>query len=360
MSQAELKREVRRRVQAKTPDSSLHTVLKDIVLNDTHPPCGVAVVIPCYNSALCLARAIESVFAQTYRDYRIYVIDDGSTDGTEEVLRSYDKRAVCVRQPHAGQGAARNHGIRLSNSAYVAFLDADDEWLPNKLERSIEILQQDPSVGLVYSDCLTSGTGPFAGSHFARIGTPASGRVFVQLLDNCNVFTPTVVVRRKCLEDVGAFSESLAVGEDLNLWLRIAARWEFAVALEVLAIRHRRPGSLSQTTSVDLALSSSLAAVEHVAETCPHLPAHERDALRKSIANRHYEYGSYLLRIGGRAPCRRQMFEAVRWGRCDWRVVTKTALSFLPHRTFAALREFRQNLGRPRLEEARSRDHASQ
>jgi glycosyltransferase involved in cell wall biosynthesis len=342
------------------PDSSLHVVLNDTVLNDTNLRCGVAVVIPCYNSASCLARALDSVFAQTYQDYRIYVIDDGSTDDTEAVLRAYADRVVCVRQAHAGQGAARNHGIRLSNSAYVAFLDADDEWLPNKLERSVEILLQDSHVGLVYSDCTTSGNGPFAGSHFARIGTPASGRVFVHLLDNCNVFTPTAVVRRECLEDVGPFNESLAVGEDLNLWLRIAARWEFAVALEALAIRHSRPGSLSQTTSVDRALSNSLAAVEHVVQACPDLPVHERLALRKSIANRHYEYGSYLLRCGGRAPSRRQMFEAVRWGRLDWRVVAKTALSFLPHRTFAALREVRQNLGRPRLKETRSGNNASQ
>ena len=83
-------------------------------------------------------------------------------------------------------------------------------------------------------------------------------------------------------------------------------------------------GSLSQTTSVDLALSSSLAAVEHIVHTCPHLIAHEHRELRKSIANRHYEYGSYLLRIGSRAASRHQMFEAVRWGRFDWRVVAKT------------------------------------
>jgi glycosyltransferase involved in cell wall biosynthesis len=330
------------------------------VLNDTNLPCGVAVVIPCYNSASCLARALDSVFTQTYRDYRIYVIDDGSTDDTEAVLRSYADRTVCVRQNHAGQGAARNHGIRLSNSAFVAFLDADDEWLPNKLERSIEILRRDARIGLVYSDCSTSGTGPFAGSHFARIGTPASGRVFVQMLDHCNVFTPTVVVRRECLEDVGPFNETLAVGEDLNMWLRIAARWEFAVAMEVLAIRHRRPGSLSQTTSVDRALSSSLAAVEDIVHTCPHLLAHERRELRKSIANRHYEYGSYLLRIGGRAASRQQMFEAVRWGRFDWRVVAKTISSFLPHHTFAALREVRQNLGGPRLNDARTGNDANQ
>ncbi|HXY08748.1 MAG TPA: glycosyltransferase [Terriglobales bacterium] len=316
------------------------------MLNEANPRCEVAVIIPSYNAASCLPRALDSVFAQTYRDYRIYVIDDGSTDDTEAVLRPYASRVVCVHQTHAGQASARNQGIRLSNSPYVAFLDADDEWLPNKLERLIEVLRRDSRIGLVYSDCSTSGTGPSSGSRFASVGIPAGGRVFTQLLDNCNVFTPTVVVRRECLEDVGLFTESLPVGEDLNLWLRIAARWEVAVVPEVLAIRHSRPGGLSLTTSVDRKLSSGIALIEHVIQTCTHLRAHERHALRKSIANRHYEYGSYLLRNGDRGPCRHQMCQAIRRGRLDWRVLTKVAFSFLPYRVFASLREIRQSLGR--------------
>jgi glycosyltransferase involved in cell wall biosynthesis len=315
------------------------------VLNEANPRCEVAVVIPSYNAASCLARALDSVLAQTYREYRIYVIDDGSTDDTEAVLRPYAGRVVCVHQTHAGQASARNQGIRLSNSPYVAFLDADDEWLPHKLERLIEVLRRDSRIGLAYSDCSTSGTGPSSGSRFARVGIPAGGRVFVQFLDHCNVYTPTVVVRRECLEDVGLFNESLPVGEDLNLWLRIAARWEVSVVPEVLAIRHTMPGGLSLTTSVDRASSSGIALIEHVIQTCTHLPAHERHALRESMANRHYEYGSYLLRKGDRGPSRHQMYQAIRRGRFDWRVLTKLAFSFLPYRVFASLREIRQSLG---------------
>ena len=150
--------------------------------NVTSSVCETAVIIPCYNAGSCVARALDSVFAQTYQDYRVFVVDDGSTDDTEQVLRTYAGRIFSVRQEHAGQGSARNRGIRLSKSSYVAFLDADDEWLPTKLERQIEILRRDSNIGLVYLDCSTSGTGPLAGSHFARVGTPEAGRVFDQFL----------------------------------------------------------------------------------------------------------------------------------------------------------------------------------
>jgi hypothetical protein len=306
--------------------------------------CEVAVIIPCYNAASCLARALDSALAQTFRDSCIFVIDDGSTDETDAVLRLYASRIFRASQAHAGQAAARNHGIRLSNSPYVAFLDADDEWLPEKLERQIEILKRDPQIGLIYSDCSTSGTGPDAGSHFARVGTPPGGRVFKRFLDSCNVFTPTVVVRRECLDDIGLFNESLLVCEDFNLWLRIAAKWKVAVIPEVLAIRHRRAGSLSLATGPVLSFDSSIVSFKHVMQASPHLSQSERHALRKTIANRHYQYGAYLLQEGDRAPARNQMLQAMRYGRFDWRVTAKFCLGFLPRRAFAWLRKLRQAL----------------
>ncbi len=302
----------------------------------------VAVVIPCYNAAAFLARAIDSVLAQTHPDYLVYAIDDGSTDETGAILRSYGSRVCSVSQPHAGQASARNRGIRLSNSPYVAFLDADDEWLCEKLERQVDLLRRNSQVGMVYSDCSTGGTGPFAGSHFARVGTPAGGRVFAQFLNNCHVFTPTVVVRRECLHEVGLFNESLPVCEDLNLWLRIAARWETAVIPEVLAIRHTQRGGLSETTSVDQAVSSGIASFEHVMRSCPYLTALECDLLRKTIANRYYDYGSYLLQTGNHASSRHQMFQSMRYGRIDWRVLAKTGLSFLPPSAYESLRKIQK------------------
>jgi len=314
------------------------------VSNETKISCEVAVIVPCYNAASCLARALDSALAQTFAHSHVFAIDDGSTDDTQAALLPYAGRITQIPQPHAGQATARNHGIRLSDSPYIAFLDADDEWLPEKLQRQLEILKRDPQIGLLYSDCFTSGTGPDAGSHFARVGVPASGRSFEQFLRSCNVFTPTAIVRRECLEDVGLFNESLAVGEDFNLWLRIASKWKVAVIPEVLAIRHRRPGSLSATTTPERTFGSSIASFEHIMQSCPSLSPHERYALSRALADRHYHYGAYLLQKGYRALARDQMRKAMHRGRRDWRVLGKFGLSFLHPRAFAPLQKVWQSI----------------
>ncbi len=304
-------------------------------MNTQAEPRQVAVIIPTYNSAAYLARAIKSVLTQTYCHYQIVVVDDGSTDDTQVVLKSFEGQIVSLYQPNSGQACARNRGIRSSQSRYIAFLDADDEWVPRKLEKQIAFLEDNPDFAMVYSDCITSGTGPFAGPHFARIGRPATGRVFAQFLDNCNVFTPTVVVRRDCLESVGAFNESLRVSEDFNLWLRIAAVGKIGAIEEALAIRHPRHSSLSSTTPANQMLANSVACFEDVLQRCTTLPPNERNALRHKTASRHYEYGSYLLLGAEHRAARVQFFEAMRRGRREWRLLTKLVLSYLPHKFFS-------------------------
>jgi glycosyltransferase involved in cell wall biosynthesis len=304
----------------------------------------VAVIIPCYNAAPYLARALDSVFAQTYRDYSVYVIDDGSSDDTAAVLRSYDGRIVRLQQEHSGQAAARNRGIQMSDSPYVAFLDADDEWLPEKLERQVAMFHEAPSKGMIYSDCFTSGDSRSAGSYFARIGTPTGGRVFEQFLRTCGVFTPTVIVRRECLLDVGLFDETFHVGEDYNLWLRIAARWEVGVIPEVLVIRHFTPGSLTLTASREQVASNVITVFEKLLDACPNLAPHERHALREAIGWRHYGYGSYLLTQGESRRSRLQFLKSWRYGVHNWRPIAGLGLGFLPHHTSLVLRNLFKRL----------------
>jgi len=308
----------------------------------------VAVIIPCYDAAPYLARALESVFAQTYRDYCVYVIDDGSNDDTTAVLGPYAGRIVSLKQQHSGQAAARNHGIRLSDSPYVAFLDADDEWLPEKLERQVTMFREAPSQGMIYSDCFTSGDGRSTGSCFARIGTPTGGRVFERFLKTCDVYTPTVIVRRECLLDVGLFDETLPVGEDYNLWLRIAARWEVGVIPEVLAVRHVTPGSLSRTTSREQVASNVITVFEKLLGACPNLAPRERHALRVAIGWRHYGYGSYLLAQGESRRSQLQFLKSWRYGVHNWRLIAGLGLGLLPHHTTVALQNIYKRLRRSR------------
>ena len=288
----------------------------------------VAIVVPCYNAKPHILRALDSVRAQTYQNYSLYVIDDGSDDGTEAVLRGYAGRDRCVRQAHSGAAAARNLGIRISTSPYIAFLDADDAWLPAKLERQVAFLERNPSVGLVCSAC-EPGEGGASGRAFPETA-PIQGRLFARLVRECFIFTPTVLVRRSCVEQAGLFNEQLAVSEDFNLWLRIAARWEIAVLPEALAVRYSRPESLSLATDPEAAQASGIAALRHVAASCSGLSGAEIRALRRAIAERTYRYGSSLLSRGDRANSRKAFSASLRASPASWKTLVKYGLSFFP------------------------------
>jgi len=270
------------------------------------------------------------VFAQSYTDFYVYAVDDGSTDGTYQVLKSNSHRCSFVSQPHAGPAATRNRAIRMSDSPFVAFLDADDEWVPKKLERQISLLKRDPSLGMVSSFCWISGPGMERWAISLAYGVPSSGRLFRRLLRNRFVFTSTVVVRRHCLEEVGLFNESLAVNEDFNLWLRIAAHWRTAFMTDVLAAVHEPRQSVSASISPEEWLKSEVVALEHVRSSCPELPLGAALALQNALAVRTCSYGSFLLSIGAKASARRELLNALLLQPVLWGALARLGLSFLP------------------------------
>jgi glycosyltransferase involved in cell wall biosynthesis len=183
----------------------------------------VSVVIPTFQHARFVGQAIDSVLAQTYRDYEIIVVDDGSTDDTQAVLAGYRALITPIYQENRGLSAARNAGIRASSGKYIAFLDADDLWLPEKLERQAPLFEQDASVGLVCSDMsYFDQDGDRPGTAFGMKDRPIKrGMVYPQIFLNSFIFMPTVVVRKSCFDERGLFDETLKACEDLEMWLRI-------------------------------------------------------------------------------------------------------------------------------------------
>lgn len=202
----------------------------------------VSVIIPAYNYANYLPEAIQSVLNQTFRDFELLIVDDGSTDNTSEVIQGFahNPKVRHVYQENQGLAAARNTGIRNTHGELVAFLDADDEWLEQKLERQVEVMDSKPEVGLVYTDIyFTDGQGKvLTDRQWARRRRQT---VFEDLLFS-NVITgsgSSSVVRRECFDKVGSFDESFRSLEDLDLWLRIARHYEFERVDERLTkIRH--------------------------------------------------------------------------------------------------------------------------
>ena len=208
----------------------------------------VSIVIPVYNDEAHIADAIESALEQTLREIEIVVVDDGSTDGTREVLREYEGRITCLRQSNSGPGAARNAGISASRGKYVCFLDSDDTYMPDKVAVQSAFLDEHPEVGLCYSGWLDvdAATGSVVNdfSDARPEGNPAK-----------DVFPPhfpsfAALLRREWLERVGGFDERFRNAEDTDLWWRLwAAGCVFRRVKGALAARGVRPKSASKNVS---------------------------------------------------------------------------------------------------------------
>ena len=209
-------------------------------------------IIPTYNRASLITSAIKSVIYQTYQDYEIIVIDDGSTDDTPEVLAAYCNKLQYVRLPHSGNPAtARNAGLSIAVGEYVAFLDSDDEWLPNKLERQVQILNSNPEIGLICSNALVRNHGrEELGNLYLHPDQGFSGSVLPKLLEQNFIIASSAVIRRDILEKTGSFcelSELIAI-EDYDLWLRIASLSNIHFIPEALAIYTKHSGSNLRST----------------------------------------------------------------------------------------------------------------
>lgn len=213
----------------------------------------VDIIIPAYNAAHFLPMALESVIAQTFSDWRILLVDDGSKDQTPEVARMYKERLgeklTYIRQENRGLPAARNAAIRQGNAPFLALLDADDIWLPRRLEASLQAFENRPEVGLVYgfNDRIDAEGNVI--DVWDRRNKHGEGSVAPYIyMRKLDLPCPTVTFRRSCVEAVGLFDESMRATEDRDLWLRIALRYKVALAPEVIAHYRVSPAAMSQDT----------------------------------------------------------------------------------------------------------------
>jgi glycosyltransferase involved in cell wall biosynthesis len=213
-------------------------------------PGLVSVVIPTFNRRELVLEAIESVLAQTHANLEVLVIDDGSTDGTGEAVASRyaSEPRVCYRwQANAERSAARNAGIKQARGEFIAFLDSDDAWLPEKLEKQLAVFAADPSLDLVHADFAVSGSLdalPLAAARPASEGH-MQGNLFPRLLEFDPIGTLTVVVRRSALIERGMFSTDRRIipFEDWELWTRIAYRSRVGYVPERLAVYRSHDGN---------------------------------------------------------------------------------------------------------------------
>ncbi len=194
----------------------------------------ISVIIPSYNSESFVCDAVRSVLAQTFSPLEILVIDDGSTDNTRGVLEQFGDRIRYYRQENRGPASARNTGIHFASGKLLAFLDADDVWLPDKLSKQYNVLAQQSEIGLVHSDIRYwhQDTGE---KNLKWVGRERfAGDCYICLFYENRVLTSSILVRKECFGKAGLFDERLGRAEDWDMLIRIARHYRFAYIPEPL------------------------------------------------------------------------------------------------------------------------------
>ncbi|WP_432401160.1 glycosyltransferase [Wukongibacter sp. M2B1] len=188
----------------------------------------VSVIIPTYNYGKYICDAVDSILKQTYTDYEIIVVDDGSTDGTDDILKKYGDILSYYYIKNQGPAAARNFGIEKSKGKYISFLDADDAFLPEKLDIQVDILENNRDTGLVHSDFLyVNNTLASVYYHFRCKKKSSHAEALQYLWHNNYINTSTVMIVKDYLSEVGLFNSSYRYAEDYDLWLRLGKYYEF-------------------------------------------------------------------------------------------------------------------------------------
>jgi glycosyltransferase involved in cell wall biosynthesis len=292
----------------------------------SRPP--VSVIIPAYNSALSLGAAIQSVLDQSYSEFEILVIDDGSTDDTEGVARSFGNRVSYFRQENGGAGAARNQGIARSQGKYVAFLDSDDVWLPTKLAEQIPMLDRDAEIGLVYTDwAVVPEQGEPEPSVLSKLPA-ASGYVFEQLVQCGFILTSGTVVRRSCLDEIGDFDEHLSIAQDYDLWLRISYRWKVALLNKPLVIKKNREGNLS--SNLPKTAAERIVLFQKALSNFPEMPRHTRRLIKVQVALNYWDLGYLHFENMSLPEARKNFASSLKYDWTNARSLSYLAASYMP------------------------------
>lgn len=300
---------------------------------------SLSVVIPCYNAERWIDATLKSVLAQAWPgDLDVLVVDDGSSDGSAQRVQAWGGRVRLVQQANAGVAAARNRGIEQARGEWVAFVDADDIWLPGKLQAQWSALQARPEAGLACSAWhvwVNSEPEPAPALVTELLASPdddsrwrgPSGWIYPELLLSCEVWTSTVMVRRSLLRELEGFDADLRIGEDYDLWLRASQRTPIVRVNRPLALYRMHPNSLTKGAP---AMNYQAQVIDRALARWGYQSTDGRQAdsqaVQRGLALSWRDYAGAHLRAGHHAQAWAGSRAAVRhqpWALSNWKLAAK-------------------------------------
>jgi len=297
----------------------------------------VSVLIPSYNHARFLPAALHSVFAQTYTDYEIVVVDDGSTDGSVELLRSYGDRIRLYTQSNRGTYPTLNRCIAESRGQYLAILNSDDLWAPIKLEKQVAMLDSHPQVGLVHTDGYFIDAegrilpGNPLGFEWPRTPT---GNIIEALVRHNKIIASSVMIRRECFERLGGFREDLFGSGDWEMWFRVALEYDIGYIDEPLTMYRVHGANASfhhrRVYEDDVKVRTETI---HACESRLWQRANDPKAMRLALAHSYACLGTEYALLGDRKRARHAYLQSLKLYPLRFKSLLRLALTYLPIKT---------------------------
>lgn len=257
----------------------------------------VSVIIPTYNRAQFISSAIGSVLSQTYRDFELIVVDDGSTDGTDKVVAAFDDpRLIYLPQANRGRSNARNKALASARGDYIAFLDSDDLYLPGKLALQVEYMDEHPEAGMIYTSarCIDEHGGDLP----MRYEATKSGRIYkhIAFFLPVTITLPTVMVRRELFSEVGGFDEAMSRFEDTDMWRRLSKATDIhAIDVETCELRTHQSNSLEFQDPDQIISSVEYYAQKLIKEDSEMLGL----GIRRGLGRLYAYYGGAFMMVSG-------------------------------------------------------------
>ena len=287
----------------------------------------VSVILPCYNGTQWIADTVNSVLGQTYRNFELIVIDDGSTDNSKEIVSSYlcDERVRYIYQENRGFSAAINRGIKESSGDLIGFIGQDDLWLHDKLELQVEYLNNHNDVDLVHSSFFViDPQGRIIGIRNVEIPNVSSKRKFIEKLFLGNfIGFETVLVKRECFDKVGFFDERMVGFSDHDMWLRISGSFNTEGYVNLPLVKKREHEFQLSKVRMEAVLKDEFIIVRKAIERYPFLKKLER----KKLASLYYIWGTELLRKGKDKEAKQKFLKSIR---CQPKLKATAAYFSLP------------------------------